>query len=166
MLSFFKNAFSSSSKTKLWLIVGGATLGVLLILMGNTTPKAQEAAPSSAALERQELLLYQTCLEERIVNLCQTVAGVGRVTAVVTLEGGFEEVYATQWESGDEIYVILGSGSSASALHLSRSMPKIAGIGIVCDGGGNAAVRQELTDLLSATFDLASHRIHVTAGKE
>lgn len=162
MLSFFKNGFPTSSKSKLWIILGGAALGVFLILLGNGSPKSTSQSNAAKSFDQDELILYQDYLEERVVNLCQSVSGVGKVTAVVTLEGGFEEIYATQWESGNEVYVILGSGSSASPLPISRALPQIAGIGIVCDGGGNAAVRQELTDLLSATFDLATHRIYVT----
>jgi stage III sporulation protein AG len=166
MLSFIKNSFSNSSGSKLWMVIIGAALGVLLILLGNHTPKKELQNDASPSFDQEELLLYQDYLEERIVSLCQSVSGVGRVTAIVTLEGGFEDVYATQWESGNETYVILGSGSSASALQISRTMPQIAGIGIVCDGGSNAAIRQELTDLLSAAFDLATHRIYVTTRKE
>ena len=161
MLSFFKTG-GSSSKSKLWIIMGGAVLGVLLILLGNGAQKSSTQGNTAISFDQDELILYQDYLEERVINLCQSVSGVGKVTAVVTLEGGFEEIYATQWESGEEVYVILGNGSSASPLQISRALPQIAGIGIVCDGGGNAAVRQELIDLLSATFDVATHRIHVT----
>lgn len=162
MLSLFKNNSSTASKSKLWIILGGAALGVLLILLGSSTPNSTSQSNTATTFDQNELILYQDYLEERVINLCQSVPGVGKVTAVVTLAGGFEEIYATQWESGNEVYVILGSGSSASPLQISRALPQIAGIGIVCDGGGNAAVRQELTDLLSATFDLATHRIYVT----
>ena len=61
--------------------------------------------------------------------------------------------------------VILGSGASASALYLTRTPPAIAGIGIVCDGGGSERVRCELVSLLGATFDVSTHRIYVTAAK-
>ena len=161
MLSFIKKSFPT--KNKLWLIVGCAVLGILLILLGNSVPQSTTKSHTDNSFDREELLRYQEYLEERITGLCQSVAGVGSVTVIVTLEGGFEDVYATQWESGNEVYVILGSGSSASALQISRTMPQIAGVGIVCDGGSNAAVRQELTDLLAATLHLATHRIHVTA---
>jgi stage III sporulation protein AG len=160
MLSFIKK--SVPAKARLWLVVGCAVLGILLILFGNSAPQSN-TENNGDTFDREELLHYQEYLEERIANLCQSVSGVGRVTVIVTLEGGFDEVYATQWESGNEVYVILGSGSSASALRISRTMPQIAGVGIVCDGGSNAAVRQELTDLLAATLHLATHRIHVTA---
>ena len=86
----------------------------------------------------------------------------GNVTVVVTLSGSFESVYATEWPDGNEEYVILGSGSSAAPIYLSRSAPEIAGIGIVCSGGANDNVKRELIALLSATFHISSNRIYIT----
>ncbi len=71
-------------------------------------------------------------------------------------------MYATDVKEGKENYVILGNGSNASALYLTRSAPQIAGIGVVCQGGGNISIRQELLSLLSATFDVNSNRIYIT----
>ena len=107
-------------------------------------------------------MIYQDYLEKRIKTLCESVSGVRNVTVVVTLSGSFESVYATEWPDGNEEYVILGSGSSASPIYLSRSAPEIAGIGIVCSGGANDNVRRELISLLSATFHISSNRIYIT----
>jgi stage III sporulation protein AG len=78
------------------------------------------------------------------------------------LEGGFQSVYATEYQNGNESYVIVGSGSSAKPLFLSREAPQIAGVGIVCRGGNSASVRHELTILISAAFPVPSNRIYVT----
>ena len=67
------------------------------------------------------------------------------------------------YQQGEE-YVILGSGSSASPIYLSRTAPEIAGIGIVCSGGANDNVKRELISLLSATFHISSNRIYITEG--
>ena len=168
MLSVFhpREGEDSPGKGKLWLILGLAAVGILLLLLGGgVKSESAPAAETKYQLTEDEMILYQNYLEDRIRSLCQSVDGVGEVTVIVTLSGSFESVYATEWEDGNEKYVILGSGSSATALYLTRSAPQIQGIGVVCHGGSTAKVRQELTGLLSATFHVSSNRIYVTERK-
>ena len=159
MFHFFKcnTNDGKNGKMRLALIILGGVVGIFLLLIGNTEKKQEFTDTAS-----DELVIYQSYLEGRIKDLCESVNGVQNVKVAVTLSGSFESVYATEWPDGEEQYVVLGSGSSASALYLTRSAPDIAGIGIVCTGGGNETVRRELISLLCATFDVSSHRIYVT----
>lgn len=163
MFDFLKKGnLKENGRLRLYLLLGCGVLGILLILFGSSEKKVQQATeepPYSTASD--ELVIYQDYLESRIKKLCESVSGVGNVTVVVTLSGSFESVYATEWPDGNEEYVILGSGSSASPIYLSRSAPEIAGIGIVCSGGSNDNIRRELISLLSATFHISSNRIYI-----
>ena len=170
MLTFFKGTADTKStadpKGKLWIILIVAAVGITLILIGgmpNTNTEEELQAPYST--ESDELVIYQKYLEGQIKSLCESVRGVGNVTVTVTLSGGFESVYATEWKDGNEEYVILGSGASASPIFLSRAAPEIAGIGIVCNGGENEYVKYELIGLLSAAFHVNSNRIYVTKAR-
>ena len=160
---------SRQGKTPLFLLVGVALIGVLLILFGGQigkTEKKEDSADTPSAIDaQQELEAYQTYIETRVKSLCESVRGVENVTVAVTLSGGFEEVYAKEISDEKESYVILGSGSNASALYLSRKTPEITGIGVVCRGGGNDDVRQELLSLLSAAFKVPTNRIYITEAK-
>ena len=157
-----KGAMKENGRLRLYLLLGCGVLGILLIVFGSSGKKVEQSnteKPYSTATD--ELVIYQDYLEERIKTLCESVSGVRNVTVVVTLSGTFESVYATEWPDGNEEYVILGSGSSAAPIYLSRSAPEIAGIGIVCSGGANDNVRRELISLLSATFHISSNRIYI-----
>ena len=164
MFDFLKKGTASEKgRLRLYLLLGCGLLGILLILFGSGGKTAEEATKETPySTSSDELVIYQDYLEERIKTLCESVSGVRNVTVVVTLSGTFESVYATEWPDGNEEYVILGSGSSASPIYLSRSAPEIAGIGIVCSGGANDNVRRELISLLSATFHISSNRIYIT----
>ena len=167
MFSFWKsneNGEEKNGKLKVWIIVIGAVVGIALILLGGSGARdapEEEQGTVCTPLE-DEMVLYQGYLEERVKALCESVEGVGNVTAIVTLSGGFESVYATELIDGNEEYVIIGNGSSATALFLSRKAPEIAGVGIVCHGGASANARQELISLVSATFHIPTNRIYVT----
>lgn len=155
-----------STKARLWLILLGAALGVGLLLWGGAREESTEGvADIPYSPNDDELVLYQSYLEERVKAVCESVEGVSNVTAIVTLSGGFSSVYATEHPDGNEEYVIIGSGSNASALFLSRSAPEIAGIGIVCRGGSDSRIQKELTALLGACFHIPSNRIYVTEGR-
>lgn len=165
MFGWLKNGETGDKKknVKLYLILLGAAAGVLLLLVGNGSNVSQDTPQKeSYDLQSDEAVIYQNYLEKEIRSLCESVSGVENVTVAVTLSTGFESIYATEWKDGEETYVILGSGSSAEALYLSRSTPTIAGIGIVCTGGGSSRVRNELIPLLSATFSVSSNRIYIT----
>ena len=164
MFDFLKKGTASQKgRLRLYLLLGCGLLGILLILLGSGEKKTEDATQETPySTSSDELVIYQDYLEERIKTLCESVSGVRNVTVVVTLSGTFESVYATEWPDGNEEYVILGSGSSASPIYLSRSAPEIAGIGIVCSGGANDNIRRELISLLSATFHISSNRIYIT----
>ena len=167
MFSFLKgNNKESPKRAYVWILLLGAIIGVALLFLGNreATPSADAQAPVYD-LSRDEVIIYQSYLEERVKALCSSVDGVGNVSVIVTLEGGFSSEYAVEYKDGNEEYVIVGSGSSQSGLFLTRSIPKISGVGVVCHGGTNPKIQKELTALLSAALDLPSNRIYVTAAK-
>ena len=141
-------------------------LGVGLLLFGNRLVKEETDDTPDTPVPGSEIRAveeYRIALERRVADITAEVAGAGSVSVVVTLEGGFTSVYATEYQNGNESYVIVGSGSNAKPLFLSREAPEIAGIGIVCKGGADASVRHELTVLISAAFHISSNRIYITA---
>ena len=169
LISLFQKDASPEDRRRIRriLILGGTLLGIFCLLLGGTqlASKPKEEPSTVYSPTEDEMILYQNYLEGRIEELCRSVKGVSNVTAVVTLSGSFSTVYATEWKDGNEEYVILGSGSSAEALPLSRAAPTIDGIGIVCTGGGNPTLASQLSALLAASFHVPTNRIYVVEGK-
>ena len=142
--------------SKLWIIIIGAIAGVLLLMIGSGEDK--ESAPvesEQAALER-----YSEEVEKKIHEICSKVKGVSDVNVAVSFESGFEYVYAKNDEDGE--LIVIGSGSSKSAVKVTEKPPTIAGIGIVCRGGGDPGVQKRLLNLLSAAFGISSNKIYIT----
>ncbi len=147
-------------KRRLPLLVAGAVLGVLLLLLGSMGDKTEgEGEADMLSLRVAELDTYEATLEEEIMALCDAVKGVSHVRVFVSFEAGYTVQYTV---NGDGDPVTVGSGSSEEALYGTLLPPRIAGVGIVCAGGDRAAVRGELTALVSAALGISSNRIYVT----
>ena len=157
---------------KLAIALVGILLGALLMFVGNRVGRT-DTDPAPTAPEASEVTRtaeeYRADLEARMESICAQVAGVGAVDVVVTLEGGFEYVYATDKRvtAGGEThsYITVGNGDSKSLVYVTERAPAITGIGVVCSGGMDAGVRREVTSLLSAAFGVGSNKIYVTGRK-
>lgn len=141
----------------------GAAAGLLLLLWGSFGGVRSESASLS---DTAEIEAYCAYLESQAVKLCESVMGVSNVTVTLTLEGGFEQIYATDrtvtGNTQSLEHVKLGSGSGAQLCAVSVSAPKVVGIGVTCRGGGNERVRAELTELLCAAFGVGANKIYIT----
>ena len=163
---------AASKPKKKWvrylLLASGLVFGLVLIFVGSgrSTAGTEKADDDSAAMRD-----YAAETEEKVRKLCESVEGVGRgtVTVAVTLECGYETVYAEDSEkktsqSGETVsgkYTKTGSGSSERPIKMDTRAPVIAGIGVVCRGGGNDATRAELILLISAAFGVGAGKISV-----
>lgn len=134
-----------------------------------------------------ENLEYCLQLEQRIEELLSSMDGVGEVQVMVTLvtskelivekdepvtrntitesdgAGGtrstnessydYETIYETDGEGNKNPYVI------------KQIEPEIQGITVVAQGGGNAIVQKNISDVLEALFHLDAHKIKVVKMK-
>ena len=153
---------------KLAVALLAVALGAALLLWGNRQEKKETVTPPAADTAARSPEAYREELESRMESICARVAGAGDVYAVVNLAGGYEYVYATdrkQTANGETAeYIVIGSGSEERVVYLTERVPEILGIGVVCTGGNQREVRNEITALLSAAFGVGSHKIYVTGG--
>ena len=141
-------------------------LGIFLVLFGsadqNKQKNTQDGNLDAGGYDAQK---YAEDLEDRVRQLCSRVVGVGEVSVFVSLKGGYRTVYAFDTQStssGHKSEIVLsGSGSDKSAIICAYENPEIAGIGVVCDGGGNAYVRQQIISLVSAALAVSTNKIFV-----
>ncbi len=161
---------------KLWIALGGVAVGVILLLfggdvgerfLGDSSGEASEATDPDAQA-RLSMEAYRLALEERICHICARVEGVGQVYAVVNLAGGYEYVYASDIKTTtggvSNQHIIIGSGNDERVVYLTERVPEILGIGVVCGGGSDPVVQNEVTRLLSAAFGVGGNKIYVTGG--
>ena len=154
-----------SQKRKIFLLSALAMLGVLLVLLPKCTADDDEAQGECLQYSLDPSA-YAAQIEEKVELLCNKIDGVSGAHAVVTLKGGYRAIYATDVQYGTSVNknqtVLIGSGSSEKALIVGYENPRIAGIGVVCSGGDDVRVREEIISMLSAAFDLGSNKIFVS----
>lgn len=149
------------------IIIFGFIIGVALLLIGSfALPSEKKSAEETDDVKNtyEEFLAYKEAVRREIEELCMSVSGVKSVDAVVFFDGLGESIYATNTQSGNSEkteYVIIGSGSNAHALYLGESLPELVGIGVVCDTGGSAGLKNELAALLAAAYGLPLTRVRV-----
>ena len=148
----------------------GIVIGVALLILGGSSffQKSNKSTDVSSEVREYDEVKYEEELVRKIELICSQVKGAGSVSVAVTLDGSYRAIYAqnlTDGSSTKKEYLLVGSGSSESALLVGYSPPKILGVGVVCSGGVSASVRAEIIALISATLDLPTNKIYVTASK-
>lgn len=160
---------------KLFLIFILAVIGIVLLLLSeffdnNSIGKEKESVPSGND--------YVTMIENKLSEIVSSVDGAGKVDVMVTIETGEENVYARQVKTDEEKndnksssdyeyeYIVIKTGSSTeSGMLLKVIEPNIRGVAIVCDGGDNAAVRENIINIVSAVLDIKTNKISVCKRK-
>ena len=142
-----------------------ALLGVSLILLSKCASNENVSKQSGTELEGLDPAEYAKSVEDKVESLCNKIDGVSSTYAVVTLKGGYRAIYATDSQAGSSNSknqtVIIGSGSSEKALLVGYENPEIAGIGIVCSGGNDPVLRQNIISVISSAFNISTNKIFV-----
>lgn len=115
-------------------IVGAVLLTFSFAVGGEGEQKISE--------QGQTLAEYKAELESSLADFCSSVAGVGRCRVMVSFSEGESLEY---------------KGSSL----IGSSPPKVLGVTVLCKGGSSARVKAELSEMLSALFDIGENRICV-----
>lgn len=123
---------------------------------------------------------YAAYLEEALEQLLSTMDGVGKVRVMITLEdcgetlvekdqvsrrNGSTEVDSaggsrnTTDISQEESTVFSGQGSAESPFIRQVKYPKVLGVAVSAQGGGNAATAQKITGTIQALFGIDAHKI-------
>lgn len=109
--------------------------------------------------------------KEELESIIGDIAGVGRVKVMITYECSNESVFARNMTENKEEtvsktvseYIVVENGNNEEGLLIKEVYPVVKGIAVVCDGGDNPTVKNEITMMLKAVFGISSNNISVTA---
>ena len=112
-------------------------LGIVLILLSSSL--GTEPKENSKELTLEE---YKEKLEGELTNLCKDVEGVGGCRVFVTFERGEQNTYK-------------------GGVIIENKPPRVLGVTVICHGADSDYVKRELTDMITALFDIGSNRVAV-----
>lgn len=138
------------------------------------------ARTGDASIDSQ--IAYEKQMEERVKEILKKTEGVGDVDVMIVLKSSEEKVLhvdqtksRTSTEEEDSAggrrkamseevsgtAVFSESGSEKAPVIEKELRPEIEGIVVSAQGGGNAAVRAEISEAMEALFNIPAHKIKV-----
>lgn len=178
----FSQVFSKDSRWTKAVIFAGF-IGIALILLSSLLPKASGNKASSSeqctTISSEE---YVKQLEEKVQTLVEKISGVGSSNVMITLENGVENVYAnsekkstdnttdnsssgtskaTDKNNTEQNVVVVDGKDGKQALVVTQKEPTVKGVVVVCDGGDNLTVVQDVTDAVTTALRITSNRVTV-----
>ncbi len=148
----------------IWLIFLALILGGgLMLIPDNSVSTGSPAFPSAEE--------YRISLEKQAEKLIESIDGVGDCTVMISLESGYEYVYAsdqTLTRTYDENGVLLSTASTkeyvldgeGKSIIISETPPKIEGIGVVAKNASQQTAYR-IVRLLQGVYGIPSNRITV-----
>ncbi len=136
----------------------------------NDTTKTQQSFSDSE---------YVYSLEKRLSETVSSISGAGKAQVFITLESSYETVYMSNAKLDETVDVSSQSRTTSEKslatmkngtsyeepVVVKHISPKISGVLIVCEGGENTNVRNNIIKAASTALDVSSSRIYVTGGQ-
>jgi len=155
---------------KIILMLLCGVIGIFLLVSGDGGVFGKNDDVDKPECELPSAEEYEEQIEKKIVRLCSSVKGVDNVSAVVTLGGGYNAIYAQQSQASSGGYrnefVLVGGGTNEEPLLIGYKPPDIAGIGIICTMGSDEYVKCEIISLVSAALGISPSKIYVATAKK
>jgi stage III sporulation protein AG len=135
------------------------------------TAAAVEVSDEPAAEDEKERL------ENQLQELLARVSGVGEVRVMITLKSDGKKIVEKDLEqsqneeqgdtpsssaqSSEETVYQKDSQGNEIPYVTEQEAPEVAGVLVIAQGGGNASVKQEITEAVMALFGVEAHKIKV-----
>lgn len=146
-------------------------IGVVLIIISEFVtekPKSQEKEQVQSSF-----FDYESDIENRLCDIISQINGAGRVKVMVTLKSGEEKKYAynemfqakndenSSDSKTENEYVVIDGEKGDECVLLKTEFPEIQGVIVVCDGGDNSVIKNEITNAVSALLNISTNNISV-----
>lgn len=155
-------------KTNRKVQIGLAILFAVILLViyfsfQGSSNEQTENQPTVASSAEQ----YASSLENKLENLLSTVKGAGKVSVAITLENGFEYVYATEesvkeTSSGTQTTtsVVLVNGEPVLTQEI---FPTIKGVLVTASGADDITVKLNLLNAINSAVEVSNDNIIILA---
>ena len=155
------------------LVLIGLLLAVIVFPVEQGERKEQEAEEVAVSTEVQEGAkeTYEERMERKLERLLGSVEGVGEVRVMLTFVGSGEKQVekdrntADEGQSEETIYEE-HEGNERMPYVTSETNPRVEGILVIAQGGGDSQVRKEILEAAQALFGIEAHKIKIMKMEE
>lgn len=123
---------------------------------------------------------YTTNLENRLSNVLGEIVGVGKVSVMITCDGGMRYEYAKESEeittsssltsgtnsksTNNESVILINQNGKQVPLIIREYYPDINGVLVVCSGAKDIGVKLNIINAVSTLLSIDENKIQVLAG--
>ena len=161
------------------ILLAAGMAGIALIFLSSVWPSSSQTKSASSAASSSATSDYAAQLEQNLRGIVGSIAGVGRVRVMVTLESGVQYVYEqnqkttqssastasqTQQATGTEESTVLAQTASGGqqALIQTERQPQVRVVVMVCDGGNDPAVQEQVLEAVSTALGVSVSAISIS----
>ena len=134
-------------------------LGVMVMIVAMPTGAKQ----SQKETQTQEQKGQQ--LQQQLKELLEHMDGVGKTRVMLTFsDEGTDQLDKNVTKDGnkkEETTVVYDTGDTRQPYVICRQMPKIEGVVVVAQGGGNAKTVTEISNAVMSLFPVEAHKVVV-----
>ena len=190
-----KSAFQRLAENDTYrkIAVGAGVLGIFLIVLSgslkgcSTQPSVASSSSGGGSVSVLTAEDYEKVLEDKLTGIISQISGAGNVRVMVTLEQTTKDVYATEdktdnqerndnTESGsgkqekdnsnEQKYLVIKDQNGAEkTVPVTEIQPLVKGVVVVCGGGGDLKVQQDITTAVTTALNITSVRVCVIKAK-
>ena len=165
-------------KKEQWVIGFLMAILVLVIMIPVPEKRAQEEV-SEKENKVNSLEGHGDSLEEQLQAILQKIAGVGKVEVLITYEDKGRVIVEKDESVSEELVQEADSGGGTRTTTTSKNeekavygnsenpyvvqelSPKVKGVLVVAEGGGNLSVKKQIQETIEALFGLDTHKISI-----
>ena len=136
-------------------------IGVVLMAVASVDKnKKADVQPTAAVTSVEDE-------EKRLANILSQIDGAGEVSVMITYYSSSEKniayetkVSSREKEESEDKKAVMTDGEPMEVY------PKVRGVIVTADGGGNSAVRSAISEAVTASLDVPAHRICIFKKEE
>ena len=125
--------------------------------------------------------IIEKCKTNTVEEIVKEITGSRQVEVIVTLESGIRYKYAnisegssadktesdaisTTTEHKEGYVTVKTSDGGEEALLVTRQMPEVRGVAIVCAGGDDPLLAEKIENTVTAALNITTQRVHIAGG--
>lgn len=172
-MKWFPDFLQKMDKTK-WLILGlsGVLLLIIALPTGSSNKKEDHQLQQTLSGAKEEENRIQTYKQQLSKELEQTLGymdGVGKVHVMITFQNSGENIVEkdisksenTNENTGYQESTVYGETDGREPYVSQQKLPKVEGVFVVAQGGGDSIVKQDILDVVVALFSIDAHKVKI-----